>query len=235
MGWSLCVAFTLPAFEYPEVAGDDYELLKRYIKALIIYDLSHGVLGYSIPSNIDADKLYVPWTDPSTKNPQELFDKFVTWVYSRYRYEYADGNAAPTVDSLQSTGILECTEDCFVDSFPKSELSRLAYPQVLFPGRGDIPLLTQGQTVLENATQNVLFNEHIAKTFFPNLRIMYLYPPHSVWMCVLAYMETRRIYEELSTVRAIRPVKFVELKGADHFVHYTDPQGFLQAVEEALA
>ncbi|KAK1235459.1 hypothetical protein PQX77_001311 [Marasmius sp. AFHP31] len=234
MGWSLGVAFTLPAFANPKVVGDNYKLLERYIKALIIYDPSCGILGYSIPSNIDADKLYVPWTDSSAKNPQERFDKFVSWVCSRYRYEYADGNDAPTIDSLERTGVLERTEDCFAKSLPKDELEKLTYPPMFLPTRGDMTLLAKHQSVLENATRKVLFDEDIAKTFFPNLSITYLYPPHTVWMCVLAYMETKRIYEELSAVRAIRPVKFVELKGADHFAHYEDPQGFLQAIEEVL-
>ncbi|KAK1235464.1 hypothetical protein PQX77_001316 [Marasmius sp. AFHP31] len=242
MGWSMGSTFAIAPFASPGVVKDDtYKVLERYVKGLVLYDPAHSALGFPIPSNVDAKKLYTPWTDPVPKNSHQVFDKFVPFICSRYRYEYAargvegDGSIPiPIVESLEKTGSLERTEDCVADSWSKDELERLTDKEATFPERGDMSLLAH-QPVLENATHKVLFDEHTAKTFFPNLSITYLYAPQSLWMCVLAYMETRRRYDELATIRTIRPVRFVELKGADHLMHYTDPRGFLQAIGEALA
>ncbi|KAK1235460.1 hypothetical protein PQX77_001312 [Marasmius sp. AFHP31] len=233
MGWSLGVAFPMAAFSNPDSVGDSraYQLLERYVKGLMIYDPSYTTLGYSIPSNIDASNLYVPWMDPDAQTPQGVFDKFLLWVCSQYRYEYADGNLSPTAKSFTQTGTLKRTKECFADLLSKNELEKLTYPQATFPGRGDMSLFAH-QPILNKAAHKVLFDTHIAKTFFPNLSITYLYPPRSPWMCVLAYMETKRIYEETSGV--IRPIKFVELEEADHFMHYTDPKGFLRSIEGVL-
>ncbi|KAJ8092416.1 hypothetical protein PM082_023871 [Marasmius tenuissimus] len=242
MGWSMGSTFAIAPFANPRVVNaDTYKVLEKYVKGLVLYDPAHSALGFPIPSNVDAKKLYTPWTDPAPKNPRQVFDKFVPFVCSRYQYEYAargvDGDGfipIPTVESLEKTGSLERTDDCIADSWSKEELGRLTDKEATFPERDDMSLLAH-QTVLENATQKVLFDEQVAKILFPNLSITYLYAPHSLWMCVLAYMETRRRYDELATVLAIRPVKFIELKGADHFVHNTDPRGFLQTIGEALA
>ncbi|KAL0062071.1 hypothetical protein AAF712_011071 [Marasmius tenuissimus] len=208
MGWSLGVAFPMAAFSNPD-------------SGLMIYDPSYTTLGYSIPSNIDASNLYVPWMDPDAQTPQGVFDKFLHWVCSQYRYEYADGNLSPTAESFIQIGTLKRTKECFADLLSKNELEKLTYPQATFPGRGDMSLFAH-QPILNKAARKVLFDSHIAKTFFPNLSITYLYPPRSPWMCVLAYMETKRIYEG-----TFRGYSF-------HQVHYTDPKGFLRSIEDAL-
>ncbi|KAK1235463.1 hypothetical protein PQX77_001315 [Marasmius sp. AFHP31] len=242
MGWSYGAAFAIAAFANPEVVGDAYELLERYVKGLLVYDTSHTTLGYPTPSNLDGKNLYTPWSDPNAENSHQVFEKLVPWVCSRYQYEYAarevddrdDFIPTPTLESLKKTGLLDRTEDCFTDSWSEGELERLTEKEATFPERSDMALLAR-QTIFENATRKVLFDEYVAKTFFPNLSITYLYAPHSIWICVLGYTETRRRYEELANLgRAIRPIEFVELKGADHFVHYTDPQGFLRIIGEIV-
>ncbi|KAL0563546.1 hypothetical protein V5O48_018520 [Marasmius crinis-equi] len=227
MGWSMGALTAIAPFANPNALGEEtYGVLKGYIRDLILYDPPFIVLGLPIPTSINPEKLHFPHAPPNVKHrePQEIFENFVRFVGSRYQYEIRDGVATPA--SIEESGSLPRTEQCVMDLWSRDEFERLTD---VAASMGADMLLLGWQGLLNETTQKVLFDEKVAKTFFPELKITHFSAPHSFWMTGVACMEIRRMYREKEAV--VRPIEFVELEGADHFVHYTDPESLLKVVK----
>ncbi|KAJ8074517.1 hypothetical protein PM082_015418 [Marasmius tenuissimus] len=232
MGWSLGSMTAIAPFGNPGIMSDAvYQVLVKYVQGLILYDPAFSALGLSPPSNVNAAKLYSPGADPSVKGPADAYKAFIEWVSSHFQYTWQDG--LPTPESIEEAGSLKRTESSVADSWTESDFEKYTDPKSTT--RADAAIFAWSGIVKEMA-QKALFDEKTASSFFPKLSITLLYAPHSIWMCLFAYMETKRLYEEhTGRDEAIRPIKFIGLDEGDHFAHFTQPEQFLQTIKSVVA
>ncbi|THV03734.1 hypothetical protein K435DRAFT_817155 [Dendrothele bispora CBS 962.96] len=90
MGWSMGTATAMPLFSDRALFSlEQYSLLEKYVKDLILYDPPYLSFGYKLPPD---EKTYNPWTDPECKTPEELYQNFGTWVSSYYDHPDTSGS-----------------------------------------------------------------------------------------------------------------------------------------------
>ncbi|KAK1234684.1 hypothetical protein PQX77_002109 [Marasmius sp. AFHP31] len=230
MGWSLGTMTAVAPFGNPDIMREDvYQVLVKYVQGLILYDPACSALGLWPPSNVNAAKLYFPGADPGVKG-LVAYKAFIEWVGSHYQYTWKDG--LPTPESIEEAGSLKRTQTSVADSWTESDFEKYTDPKPTT--RADAAIFPWSGIVKEMA-QKALFDEKTASSFFPKLSITFLYAPHSIWMCLFGYTETKRLYEEhTGRNEAIRPIKFIELNEGDHFAHFTQPEQFLQTIKPVV-
>ena len=75
------------------------------------------------------------------------------------------------------------------------------------------------QPTLKNMAQRVLFDEKLASSILPKLEVVYIWCQRAQWYCVYGMIETERQYKEhVEQGHRVRPIRFIELEGANHFV-----------------
>lgn len=85
--------------------------------------------------------------------------------------------------------------------------------------RTGFPKVHKLQPVLKVQGQNVLFNEQLASEILPKLEFVYVLCTRTVWYGAWAMIETERQYKEhIAQGHKLRPIRFVEIEGANHFV-----------------
>jgi hypothetical protein len=73
--------------------------------------------------------------------------------------------------------------------------------------------------VLADQTQAAFFNNKMVKEFLSALRITWLSCPQSMWTLEWAKVLIERQYEErLRQKQQVRPISFISIPGANHFV-----------------
>lgn len=73
--------------------------------------------------------------------------------------------------------------------------------------------------MIENQTQCALFDERLAQTVLRDTQIIFLTCTRSVWFCSFAFFETEKNHMEyLARGHKVRPIRFIEIKDANHFV-----------------
>jgi hypothetical protein len=77
----------------------------------------------------------------------------------------------------------------------------------------------QMQPVLKIQTQNALFDERNSSDVVPNLQVVHIYCEKAPWHCIWAYLETERQFKEHTRQgHKVRPIRFIGMKEANHFV-----------------
>lgn len=85
--------------------------------------------------------------------------------------------------------------------------------------RTDSAMLTVIQPAIAEQAQNVLFSEEHATTVLPNVEVCYIWCNASPWNAIWPMFETERQQQEhLSKQHKVRPIEFIELDAANHFV-----------------
>lgn len=85
--------------------------------------------------------------------------------------------------------------------------------------RADFPLSFAMQPTLALQTQKVLFDEQVAKEVLPKLEVVYIFCTRSPWTSVWGMIETERLYKNnVAQGRKVRPIRFIQIEGANHFV-----------------
>lgn len=75
------------------------------------------------------------------------------------------------------------------------------------------------QPALNAMAERALYDEKVISSIFPNVPVTLISGTRTGWMCVWAYHEANRIYNEhLKNGRGIRPMQFLRIRGANHFV-----------------
>lgn len=228
LGWSIGTNALLSLLAFPAAIPAELNIqLKLYLRKLILYgadfpqmqclfvlfmlstDPPLGALGYEIPT-----EGYIPVKDPDLQDkPEELETAFMRWVSSYYEH--------PDLASRSLAGL--CSTPKFGDDpailrmSPADFLTVTVKPSTL---RGDLPMIQpQMQLCIKHQTHRALFNPELAQTFCRDVQVVYLACTSSVWECVWSFMETEREYREQVVLgRRVRPIKFVEIKGGNHFV-----------------
>ncbi|KAL0572817.1 hypothetical protein V5O48_009145 [Marasmius crinis-equi] len=232
MGWSMGNATALSLLSDPALLKDElYALLKRYLKGLVLYDPPFVAFGYALPPDVDRSKLYSPFADPDAKSAQENAILFLSWVSSSY--DHGSGVlASKNLHDLNAHA--KRTDNCLADTWSKSELDKSLHLEA--GPRSEFPMFVDPmQSTIREVVKKALFDENLTQSFFPDVSTVYLYAPHSVWMTVWAYIETRRLYEDhLKANRGTRSMRFVELAGQNHFAHAVEPEKFLDYIVQSL-
>jgi hypothetical protein len=75
------------------------------------------------------------------------------------------------------------------------------------------------QPTLKIMAENALFDEKFAGQVLPSMDIMHIWCSRSEWFCIYGMIETERKYKDhLMRGYKVRPIRFIELQGANHFV-----------------
>lgn len=82
------------------------------------------------------------------------------------------------------------------------------------------------QARLRELAQRALFDRTIAPSAFPNIPVTHIICGRSCWQCMWGSYMTKKMYENsLREEKAVRPMKFIVMDEANHFVSHKD--GFL--------
>ncbi|KAF9257850.1 hypothetical protein L218DRAFT_935378 [Marasmius fiardii PR-910] len=242
VGWSLGALFALVPFSVPDLFDKEMRMMmERYVKGLILYDSAYVALGVSIPPDMNLSKFFsllrkVDLENPAhSESPEIDFQAVLDWVTSYYEYTFSE-NGIPTPESFEKTGSLGRTEHCLADSWTMTDVLRMIDQRGGDPLRADTLLqASEWEPIIRDARDKALFNESLAQGFLPKLSVLYLQASHSVWTTHLGHMEMYRIYgEHVERKDVVRPIRFVELKGGNHFVHVAQPRLLLEAIVENL-
>ncbi|KIM42186.1 hypothetical protein M413DRAFT_26988 [Hebeloma cylindrosporum] len=102
-------------------------------------------------------------------------------------------------------------------------------------GRTEFPMFFQMQPVLKIMAQKSLFDEKLTSEVLPHLEVVHIYCPKASWYCLWGMIETERQYNEhLKLEHKVRPIRFLEIAGGNHFVHWDDPEGFFACTVKAI-
>ncbi|KAJ8507959.1 hypothetical protein ONZ45_g9718 [Pleurotus djamor] len=196
------------------------KILRQYVTRLILYDPPYFALGLYLPKH---SATYDPWRDPDCKTPEELVINFKHWVSSYYEIPK---NWAGDLSALD---FRKRTERATTDQWTEDEHQR--YFDIIATLRSEMhiwtpPMLPQ----IKGFVTRCLYDEKMAKEHLPNIDIIYISCLKSCWHTVWATHEAQRIYQEYEADGIkVRPMYFKTLEEANHFVHYDNPELFLDA------
>ena len=85
--------------------------------------------------------------------------------------------------------------------------------------RTEFPMFLPMQPTLKSQAQRVLFDEENAREVLPKTEVVHIWCSRTQWYCVYAMFETERQYKaHVKQAHKVRPIRFIEIKGANHFV-----------------
>lgn len=85
--------------------------------------------------------------------------------------------------------------------------------------RTELPMFFPMQPALKAQAQRALFDEALAAQVLPGLEVVYFLSTRTVWYPVWGFFETERQYKEhVAAGRKVRPITFLEIEEANHFV-----------------
>lgn len=223
MGWSLGNAMPLALFAHPEVVPKEtYAKLEPYVRLLILYDPPFLTFGHDQPPDV-----YSPFTDPAFKTPQEIFDNFQYWVSGYYDHPDLGSRTVRGMD-FSKRG-----KDASAGHFTPKEMAKNY--DGLAAARTEAPMIFNMKNVLRQQAQRALFDEEMVRTILPRTKVVHQYCTRTNWFCAYGFIETERQYkEQLAQGKKVRPIAFQEIKEANHFVHWDDPERFWKATAEAI-
>ncbi|TFK45298.1 hypothetical protein OE88DRAFT_1715420 [Heliocybe sulcata] len=223
MGWSIGSATPLALLGHPDAVPKDlYAKLEPSYRLLIFYDPPHLTFGYDQPP-----EGYNPWTDPDYPTPIELFDNFRYWCSGYYEHpgrssrdvlklNFSKRGERPSVDNM--------TAEEYAKNFDGLAASRCEFP-MYFPM----------QPVLRVQAGKALWDEEAVRTVLPRVEVALLTCTAANWYCVYGFIETEKRYKEyLAKGAEVRPIRFIEIEGGNHFIHWDDPVAFWAATVKAI-
>jgi len=223
MGWSMGNHVTLSLLGHPDaISKDKYLELGSYLRRLIVYDPPFTSLGYPIPTNG-----YHPFRDPNFTTLEAKVANFGVWVSEYYVHPGYDSRNLLDLD-FRTHG-----DDPSVKHVTQEEREQMVEKKPV--DRVDLSLVFKMQSELGNQTQRALFDPELAKTVLPGLPVTFFACKSSNWYCVYSFFESENRYKKLvSEGNPARPITFVELPGANHFVHWDNPNQLMDNVQAAL-
>jgi pimeloyl-ACP methyl ester carboxylesterase len=175
---------------------------------LIFYDPADSNFGYYFGHE---DGVYPP--DLSS---------FTTWTSSYYvnpDLTSRAGARATTIDSSKRPSIESMTDKDLAINLDLDASTR-----------SDGYSCVGMRPTLERQAQAALFNETLAKDFLPDLQIVWIAATQSMWALQWGKVQIQRQYEEhVRQKHQVRPFRFTEIEGANHFVHWDEPKKFWDA------
>ncbi|KAF9062044.1 hypothetical protein BDP27DRAFT_306781 [Rhodocollybia butyracea] len=91
-----------------------------------------------------------------------------------------------------------------------------------------LPAMQQTLCVLAH---QALFDREAIQQWFPDVNVAYLGVTRTNWMGVWGEMETKkRYYDALNSLKQVRNMKFSDIIGGNHFLHWDQTPKFLQVI-----
>ncbi|OBZ68182.1 hypothetical protein A0H81_11984 [Grifola frondosa] len=231
LGWSSGTCITMPVLAHADKMSDDMrKLFDAHFRSFILYDPSIISTGSTL-----SGKLYTPLEDESLTF-QERMDKFSVYVSSYYHPLRdlfnnlsqspsfhpdlnVDPNYIPTVGRMSPEDLRSMTDR---DAVARSQsLFRYIDAQVY-----------------EENMRRALFDCHfddgsgISKAIWPALQVRVVSCDMSTPSCVLAASILEKEYRALDDspdkLTRRRPLHVHRLEGANHFVHWDEPERFVK-------
>ncbi|KAK0469656.1 uncharacterized protein EV420DRAFT_55064 [Desarmillaria tabescens] len=228
MGWSAATSTTLALLGQPQaIPRESYDKIEPYLRKLIIYDSPLMSFGYDFPP-----EAYNPFIDQTSfTSPQEWLDHLNTWLSGYYSHPDTSSRALSGLDTT-SKRTNQTTMDTLTDGEKQTFIEVTAAATGADLGATPYPII---HGVVKEQTKRALFDAEIFQDVLPLVTIEYIACLKTNWVCLWAFFETERIYEELvAEGKKIRPAHFIAIKGANHFVHFDAPEEFGAAIAEAL-
>jgi len=224
LGWSMGCASALSLFS-DTVQGTFspglYDELKSYIRQLILYDPPFLAFGWSIPPEFDLSIIYDPW-DPNRKTPPEQqFQVFKAWVGSYYDHP-ENPTSINDLDHRMKTNHITFdawTDDDWKDNYDEEAAIKTEF-RMFHP-----PM----QPTIKKMVESALYNPKAAFSHVPSVLLL---AKQSAWATWWVAMETERRYKEAkSQGRVDRPQGFIMVAGANHFIHWDEPEKIMDAIK----
>lgn len=75
------------------------------------------------------------------------------------------------------------------------------------------------QATLKTQSDQAMFNEDLASSYFPNVKVLYISGTQTCSFCMWAHMECQRLHmEALERGKSVRSTMFKLIEGGNHFV-----------------
>ncbi|KAJ7630175.1 hypothetical protein FB45DRAFT_530846 [Roridomyces roridus] len=182
-----------------------------------MYDPPTVALGYPMPPDT---QVYNPLLDPKI-DPEERQSAIAVWVSAFYDHPDFGSGEASGVHWGKPSEVVEPADTPTIDCYSAEESAKFCTP---FPvvRAADIPLLQPNmQALLETQAHAALFDENRVSSYFPRLKVVYMSGTQTMAVCIWAYTKTLQIHMAArASGKAVRPVKFVLVPGANHLIHY---------------
>ncbi|KAJ7087027.1 Alpha/Beta hydrolase protein [Mycena crocata] len=219
MGWSFGNATLLALFGDPEVVPNSlYEMLEPHVRSLVLYDPPFVALGYPAPV---LEGIYDPCNDPECTTVDQVYDNFQQWVSSYFQHSNIT-TGCPSGMSFE-----KLTERRTIAQW--TEVQKARYCDKSEALRSELPAFAPPmQRTLRMQSQKALFDEGLARSYFPNINVLHISGDATCYYCMWAYMESSRLYSEaIGRGEIVRPITFKLLEG-NHFLHYDVPELFIR-------
>lgn len=67
--------------------------------------------------------------------------------------------------------------------------------------------------------KRALSDEKLTQSILPGVEIVFQFCDETNWFCAWGFIETERQYKEnVAAGRKVRPIRFMDIKGTNHFV-----------------
>jgi len=214
MGWSLGAVSPLALLGHPDVIPkESRQQLELYFRQAIFYNPAEASFGYFFGHE---DGIY----------PASLadFPIFASTYYTHGDLTSRAGAGATTIDLSQPPSFKNMTNEDLAVNFDMDASMK-----------GDVPMCFCMLPALRNQMQAALFDEKLTKEFLPALQIVWLGCSQSQWALEWGKVVIEREFEEnVKQKHEVRLIRFMEIKGANHFVHWDDPEKFWEATVDAM-
>jgi hypothetical protein len=85
--------------------------------------------------------------------------------------------------------------------------------------RSEFPMIFAMASPLREQANRALLDENLTKTILPEVKVVFLSCERTHWSCAFGFMENERLYNEsVENGKKARPMRFVTVEGANHFV-----------------
>ncbi|KAI0340788.1 alpha/beta-hydrolase [Trametopsis cervina] len=225
LAWSLGNMYLLSMLgNLAMVDNDANDLLEKYVRSVIIYDPPCPVYGTPEPRGA-----YITLDDPSVP-PERIVHAFIEWVSSYWEpFEDLDAVTEPAV--AQQKNMVKLSSDPKVrpssTRMSQAELEAVVYPPV--GARIGHPGHISRDVVAVNARRS-LFDTGGA---WKHVKAVVLWGDMSCAYCpwgAKVLSEQLLVPPQDGEIR--RDIEIVQLKKANHFLHYDEPERFVQLMTE---
>jgi pimeloyl-ACP methyl ester carboxylesterase len=226
LGWSFGNATSMTLLSDPDaIPRSVYETIEPYLLSVVLYDPPYVALGYPDPDH----EVYHPWKDTAS-SPEERSKNFMRWVSSYYTHP-------PITSSNYDSSTLDFR------SGTDKHTSRQWSPQQLEDWfEGPISIHTDGpgftpesRKALARQLDGVVYDEVNASTFFPRVNLIHVTGAQTLWDCMWGYITSQERYNKtIARGGKPRPTQFYLIEGANHFLHWDNPDALFQCVVDGM-
>jgi hypothetical protein len=213
MGWSLGAVSPLALLGHPDVISkESKQQLALYLRQALLYSAFvfyfQPLTCYQRPLDPAEVSFGYHFDREDGMYPASLsdFPILVSAYYTHGDLTSRTGAGATTIDLSKTPSFKNMTNEDLAVNFGMDASMKGDIPMCMLPALG-------------KQTQAAFFNEKLAKEFLPALQIVWLGCSHSQWALEWSKVVIQREFEEhVKQKHEVRLIRFMEIKGANHFV-----------------